>query len=292
MADRIILPTALDANGDTVASAQAFFYETGTTTPLTVYSDEAATVPVSQPLLADSAGVFAATFATQIVKLDIQTPGGVSLAGFPSDPHYKAPSGSSAASGVSFSPTTENPETNVQDAIELLSESVLSETVLSSTITSSTIEAAFDIPSTWKAFRLIAWNVLPVTTDAGLRIEFGTAGSGGSMVTSANYFTHIRRLTTTTPLDTTIVGGSDFGLTPAIRNSSGFCHLSYEFYGVNTTSGDVVGHGSGYSINSTPETVFDQRAFSLGVAGNYNAFKVLMSSGNIATMELRAERLA
>src|SRR6056297_1606815 len=118
MADRVILPRALDSNGDIVPAAEAYFYETGTTTPATVYSDSAGTVVVAQPLEADSAGNFAATFATEVLKVDIQTPAGVSLPGFPSDPHYQTQTSAGSANLIGFTATADIPQTDVQAAIE------------------------------------------------------------------------------------------------------------------------------------------------------------------------------
>src|SRR6056297_2513058 len=120
MADRIILPRAFDSNGSIVAGARAYFYDTGTTNTQTVYSNSAGTVPVSQPLTADAAGAFAATFTTSIVKVDIVDDSGTSLPGFPSDPHPKVPATGAAASSVGITPITENPATNVEDAINNL----------------------------------------------------------------------------------------------------------------------------------------------------------------------------
>lgn len=120
MADRIILPRATDDNFEIVAGAEAYFYDTGTTSEQTVYSDEAGTVPVSQPLTADAEGVFAATFATSPVKVVVKDPSGVTLPGYPSDPHPKVPASGSSADNVSFSPITGNAATNVQAAIQNL----------------------------------------------------------------------------------------------------------------------------------------------------------------------------
>lgn len=118
MADRIILPRALDSNGDIVPGAVAYFFATGTTTPLTVYSDPAGSTSIGTSLASDSAGVFAATFTNSPLKVDIRTPAGVSLPGFPSDNFFIVPTSSSAAGNVTFSPTVDIPETNVQSAIE------------------------------------------------------------------------------------------------------------------------------------------------------------------------------
>ena len=56
------LPTlkyrALDSNGDPISGAKLYFYETGTTTPLATYSDEALSVANANPVVADSYGWF------------------------------------------------------------------------------------------------------------------------------------------------------------------------------------------------------------------------------------------
>jgi len=50
--------TALDSNGDPISGAKLYFYQTGTTTKLTTYSDSALTTANTNPVIADSAGRF------------------------------------------------------------------------------------------------------------------------------------------------------------------------------------------------------------------------------------------
>ena len=117
---------ALDANGNPVAGARAFFYTSGTTTPVTVFSDAAEQTPHPSPLLADAEGVFPPVFRSgQPIKVDVQTPGGESLNGFPLDPVLTVPASGSAASQVSFEPTENIPGTNVQAAIEQVQENLV-----------------------------------------------------------------------------------------------------------------------------------------------------------------------
>jgi hypothetical protein len=47
-----------NANGVPVSGAKVYFYQPGTTTPRTTYSDDGLTVPASNPVIADSAGWF------------------------------------------------------------------------------------------------------------------------------------------------------------------------------------------------------------------------------------------
>ena len=117
---------ALNANGDPVAGAQAFFYTSGTTTPVTVFSDAAEQTPHPSPLLADAEGVFPPVFRSgQPLKVDVQTPGGDSLNGFPIDPVLTVPASGSAAGEVSFEPTADIPSVNVQAAIEQVQENLV-----------------------------------------------------------------------------------------------------------------------------------------------------------------------
>src|SRR3990167_2714431 len=49
---------ALDENGDPLSGAKLYFYQTGTSTALDTYSDEALTSANANPVVADSAGRF------------------------------------------------------------------------------------------------------------------------------------------------------------------------------------------------------------------------------------------
>lgn len=108
---------ALDSNGDPVPGAKAYFYKSGTTDPVSVYSDSGLTTAHPSPLVADAGGVFAQVFYTgsNEVKCVVTTSSDVTLSTV--DPCSRSSSGSRAASALSFSPITGNPATNVQDAI-------------------------------------------------------------------------------------------------------------------------------------------------------------------------------
>jgi hypothetical protein len=64
MAQAVALPVLriTDTNGDPISGAKAYFYATGTTTPQTTYSNAALTVAHANPVVANSAGVFAPIF--------------------------------------------------------------------------------------------------------------------------------------------------------------------------------------------------------------------------------------
>ena len=105
-----------DSNGDPAPGAQAWFYAAGTTTPKQVYSDEATTTPVTQPLVADGNGVFEQVFASGAYKVVVKDAAGAAL--YTLDPAVRVPASGAGASDVSFEPTPQVPETNVQAAIE------------------------------------------------------------------------------------------------------------------------------------------------------------------------------
>jgi len=110
---------ALDSDGYPVAAAKAFFYESGTTTPVVVYSDSAETIAHPVPLVANGAGIFPSVFRSGVsLKVVIADHDGVTLPGFPLDPAFTVSVGGSGASDISFSATAEIPANNVQDAIE------------------------------------------------------------------------------------------------------------------------------------------------------------------------------
>lgn len=56
------LSRALDSNGNPVNGAKMYFYLTGTTTPATWFTDQAGTVAGTNPLTADSTGIFAPAY--------------------------------------------------------------------------------------------------------------------------------------------------------------------------------------------------------------------------------------
>jgi hypothetical protein len=114
------LPVRASAvSGVGIGGAEARFFESQTTTPVTVYSDAALTVPHPTPLVADGEGVFPAVFWTGAtdLKAEVRDPDGVMLNGYPIDPVAVTSLGS-AATTISFAATPEVPAINVQAAIE------------------------------------------------------------------------------------------------------------------------------------------------------------------------------
>ena len=119
-------PVQVFGSGGVVApGALAYFYDSGTTTARTVYSDAGLTTQHASPLVADANGVFPQAFVGgAAVKAVIKTAAGVTL--YTLDPVVKSSASGAAASSVSFSPTASLPQTNVQDAIEAAAASAAS----------------------------------------------------------------------------------------------------------------------------------------------------------------------
>lgn len=100
-----------------LAGAKARFFDAGTTTPRTVYTDQTETVPHPVPLLADGSGRFPQAFASGGAIKVVVTQADDST-GYTLDPCEKVAASGSAASQIGFSPTLALPFDNVQTAIE------------------------------------------------------------------------------------------------------------------------------------------------------------------------------
>ena len=115
----------VDANVDASAGAKLYFYITGTTTPLTVYTTEAADVPHPSPLVANADGSLPAIWLpTGAAKCVITDASDATLATI--DPVVAMAGAGSTAADIPFTPTVELPFTNVQDAIVGAAESAAS----------------------------------------------------------------------------------------------------------------------------------------------------------------------
>jgi hypothetical protein len=64
--------TAFDSNGDPISGAKLLFTTTGTTTPASVYQDNARSTPHASPVVANSAGRFAAIFLDPAVTYRVR----------------------------------------------------------------------------------------------------------------------------------------------------------------------------------------------------------------------------
>ncbi len=119
MADIAVQPVwqVFDGNGNPLPGAKATFFLSGTTTPQTVYSDAALTVPHPSPLLADASGRFPPVYVGAVqIKVVVTTSAGAAV--YTVDPMPKSTAGGTGAAQVSFAPTASIPQLNVQAAIE------------------------------------------------------------------------------------------------------------------------------------------------------------------------------
>lgn len=74
MAVQFVLPRQqiVDANGDPVSGARVTFFEPATTNPKDVYSDEALSIPTSQPVIADAAGMLPRLYMNGKYKVTVK----------------------------------------------------------------------------------------------------------------------------------------------------------------------------------------------------------------------------
>lgn len=117
MATQLIIPRQLDANGDSASGAKAYVYESGTTNPITVYTDTGVSIPHSSPIVANSAGYFAQSFYGGSLALKVVVTDSADATLVTYDPVPAVGLSGAAASTITFSPTTAVPYTNVQSAI-------------------------------------------------------------------------------------------------------------------------------------------------------------------------------
>lgn len=123
MANLLIIERALDANGYVSPGAKATIYLTGTTTLIDVYSDRDGTIAAANPIIADGNGFWPQRYVTETPKAVVTTSADVSL--YTLDPVPATFGTGAAAAGVSFDPTAEVPENNVQAAIESVAATVV-----------------------------------------------------------------------------------------------------------------------------------------------------------------------
>jgi hypothetical protein len=118
-------PRIVDANVDASPGAKLYFYVTGTTTPLIVYTTEAADVPHPSPLVANADGSLPAIWLpTGAAKCVITDASDATLATI--DPVVATAGSGLTAADIPFSPTVELPFANVQDAVVGAAESAAS----------------------------------------------------------------------------------------------------------------------------------------------------------------------
>lgn len=133
MADQLIagIPPVFDGNGAIAAGGSVTFYETGTTTKVDIWSDVAGSVPLANPVSLDAHGRPPAQIfytGTVAVKELIADASGVEL--YTVDPSLRFATVTSAAASITYPPRESNAGTNVQEAIDNVSDAVAAAAVI------------------------------------------------------------------------------------------------------------------------------------------------------------------
>jgi hypothetical protein len=158
MADQALFSPmrALDADGAPVAGALAYFYTTGTASLVTIYDADGA--ELENPLEADGDGFFVQVFADVTMRVNVTDADGASLPGYPIDPAPRVVIASTEADTISYEPTDNCPETNVQDAITYVADTL---TDLSDSLGTFSTQDVAD-----RVIAQASWNAGTSTTDA------------------------------------------------------------------------------------------------------------------------------
>jgi hypothetical protein len=110
---------SLNAGAVPLSGGKLFVYQSGTTTPIPLYSDDTLAAPTTNPLEADAAGVFPVAYTSEIrVKVIQQTSAGVTVRS--ADPIYTVGRADNlTAADVSFDGTASGlASDNLQDAVD------------------------------------------------------------------------------------------------------------------------------------------------------------------------------
>ena len=151
MADQALFSPmrAVDANGEPVPGALAYFYVSGTASLLTIYDADG--VELANPVVADSAGCFVQVFGAGPMRVNVTTAAGASLPGYPLDPVATAMEITGVASEISFSPVASVPATDVQAAIEYVGDAVVSVSSSLGTFAEEDVADRVKAQSVWTA---------------------------------------------------------------------------------------------------------------------------------------------
>lgn len=182
--------TALDKNGKTLSGAKLSFFTAGTTTPVDVYTDEAATVAHPVPVIADSAGRFPQIFyAAGDYKLILTTAADVEV--WTLDNLESVITGSGAGSGLdadlldgqqgSYYGTASDVSTLASD----VSTATTAQSQADWNAGTSTIETTVS-PSKIKAAIVALNDIKPGVADA-VCYETQTTGTAGGTATSGDW---------------------------------------------------------------------------------------------------------
>ena len=176
--------TANDIGATTLPGAKVYYYQTGTTTPVSIWSNDACSIALANPLIADSVGRIPQVFYNSAfqVKVVVKTSADVLVDTIDPAPRWQSSTG--AASNVSFTPSANVPQTNVQTAIDAVATQAFQftkQTSISDTTAGRVmIVGAFGLggfaPSSTLALALVAGKYLISDTDPANPIP-GTSGA-------------------------------------------------------------------------------------------------------------------
>lgn len=114
----IVQTQILDENGDPAPGAKVYVYQQSTTNLLTLYTDADFTIEAANPIIADASGFIQTPYynggdAAMAVIADADDQTITTLNVVP-----KVSTGASGAASITFTPSADNPATNVQEAID------------------------------------------------------------------------------------------------------------------------------------------------------------------------------
>lgn len=118
--------------GTAAAYAKLYLYESGTSTQVALYSSDALTTQLPQPVEADADGVFPPVYFdnAEPLRVLVTDEDDVTLPGYPMDNILPMATSGTGATAISFSPTEDVPQVNVQAAIEYVGSLFTDQTAL------------------------------------------------------------------------------------------------------------------------------------------------------------------
>lgn len=180
--------TANDANGNPLAGALIYTYETGTTTPLTTYTTSALSVQNANPIEADAAGRFGPIYTNGAiaVKAVIKTAAGATVDTL--DPAPFVYDSQSGAASISFTPNATLTGDDVQEALDqvtdLLTAGKTSSATAGGTVNAITLTTGLGLTSVPDGFEVI-WRPTGDNTNATTINMDGTGALTNTTVTGA-----------------------------------------------------------------------------------------------------------
>lgn len=164
--------TANDANGNPLAGAKIYTYETGTTTPLTTYTTSALSVANANPIVADAAGRFGPIYTNGAVavKCVITTAADVTVDTL--DPAPFAYDSQSGADQISHTPNALLTSDTVQGALDQVTTELQTQASYYATAVGGTVNAI-----------TVTTNVGIPALVAGMKVTFNPTGNNTGATT-------------------------------------------------------------------------------------------------------------